>query len=643
MKKITPFLTILCCIFHTIAWGQETVSGKASDEYGKILSGVKIYAISTQTTISTDASGAFSIKIGENANPETDLKIEKEGMMLLEKNYTRTLRIFNFSMKRNALRGQIENQNKEKLANLTVRIEGLNAEDLTNQDGYFRLAIAKETSLTPMPTIFINGFAVPARYVIYTESNTFARILLPNGDGWKKNQKPILTTDLKEQKITTQHTQKDSTPTFSDYSKHLNNISIELERTQEMLTEKHDILKSQIENINRRLADEKKLTKEQKQELAQQLLDLEKKMDANNKLYSQSQVTAQEMIADVKDLLAIDSLQKKEIETIKAENQAAQQALAEDEQKLKTQIWVFSLTSALLVAIAASGFFIARQMNRQKEALESALKDRKATQGQLIHTAKMASIGQLTAGVAHELNNPLNVIYVGISSVKQNVDDLQNLLDKYDKIDKEHFNEQKSEIESLKINNDYDFIRSETTILLASIKRSAERATEIVKNMRTFSRLHEEDAKPTNLNENVEATLMMLRSQYESKVEIVKNYGDLPLVECMAGEINQVFINVLENAIQAIEGKGVITITTQKVAQSVFVRIKDNGKGMDEEVQSHIFEPFFTTKKVGSGTGLGLATAKNIIELHKGSIEVKSEEGKGTEILITLPLRFKTG
>jgi len=179
----------------------------------------------------------------------------------------------------------------------------------------------------------------------------------------------------------------------------------------------------------------------------------------------------------------------------------------------------------------------------------------------------------------------------------------------------------------------------ETNKLIESIKTGTDRTTEIIKGLRTFSRMDEDIVKVVDIHENLNSTLILLKNRYKERIEILRNYKDIPQIECYSGPLNQVFMNILSNAIDAIESKGIITVCTSKSEGSVHISIKDNGKGIPEDLQANIFEPFFTTKKIGEGTGLGLSISHGIIEKHRGSIKVKSEVGKGTEFIISLPIK----
>jgi hypothetical protein len=218
-----------------------------------------------------------------------------------------------------------------------------------------------------------------------------------------------------------------------------------------------------------------------------------------------------------------------------------------------------------------------------------------------------------------------------------------SLIEKYDEINEQNVKEKQKEIEEYKKDIDVEYLLEEIGSLLKGIDEGAARTSEIVKGLRTFSRIDETDIKRIDINEGLDSTLILLNSVMRDKIHVEKKYGEIEKVECFGGKINQVFMNIINNAIHAVEKNkerqedGKITITTTQKDHQVLISIRDNGTGMPEEVRSKIFEPFFTTKDVGEGTGLGLSIVYNIIESHKGKIEVESELGKGTEFIITLP------
>lgn len=251
----------------------------------------------------------------------------------------------------------------------------------------------------------------------------------------------------------------------------------------------------------------------------------------------------------------------------------------------------------------------------------------------------MASLGQLVAGIAHEINNPVTFISAGVDSLKTNIDEISQVLDLYQKIKPENVKTKLNEIEDLKERLEYRETRSEIANLLDIIKIGTERTTEIIKGLRSFSRMDEDVLKVADIHENLNTTLILLRNKYKDRINIVKEYGDIPQIECYPGQLNQVFINILANAIDSIGERGKVVIRTSKSNQGIQITITDNGSGIPDEIRSRIFEPFFTTKDVGNGTGLGLSISHGIIEKHMGRIDVSSKVGEGSEFIISLPLK----
>jgi two-component system NtrC family sensor kinase len=283
------------------------------------------------------------------------------------------------------------------------------------------------------------------------------------------------------------------------------------------------------------------------------------------------------------------------------------------------------------------------ELQNTNSTLNVTLTNLKDTQSQLVDAEKMAALGQLTAGIAHEINNPINFVTSNIKPLELDINDLKEIITKYEEIDfDKDVKEQVEEIEAFKKQIDLNFVNNEISSLLSGISEGAKRTAEIIRSLRNFSRIDETDMKPIDLNEGLQSTLVLVKNNLPDNLTVIKEYGNLPKVECLPGKINQVFMNLVSNAIQAIKTKEVqqeeefLTIKTWYEDQQVKISIKDTGIGMTEETKHRIFEPFFTTKDIGEGTGLGLSIVFSIIEKHKGHIEVISKLGEGTEFIITL-------
>jgi signal transduction histidine kinase len=285
-----------------------------------------------------------------------------------------------------------------------------------------------------------------------------------------------------------------------------------------------------------------------------------------------------------------------------------------------------------------------RELEEKNESLQNLYRTLKETQSQLIQSEKMASMGQLVAGVAHELNNPISFIYANMKELENYIsaieEVLQVLLGNLNKVELQQ--QLPKKIAQLQEKYDLQFIQKDVHALINESAEGGRRVKEIVQNLRNFSRLDEGDVKSVDLHEGLNSTLLLLNNEIKNRIEIIKEFGELPKVECHPGQINQVFMNILLNAIQAIEGDGRILISTKTVNRHVQVIIKDSGKGIPEDVKNKVFDPFFTTKPVGKGTGLGLSISYNIIKNHNGEIEMESEPGKGTEFRIKLPVKMST-
>ncbi len=278
-------------------------------------------------------------------------------------------------------------------------------------------------------------------------------------------------------------------------------------------------------------------------------------------------------------------------------------------------------------------------------SLEKANAKLLASQDQLVQSEKLASIGQLAAGVAHEINNPVGFVMSNLGTMAENMNTIQQLLDSYqglvDRLDKEADAKHRNlveEITKFKDEEDLGFILEDTHQLLAESLDGTKRIQEIVQNLRTFARLDDSQVQPVDLNLGLESTLNIVWNQLKYKCTVNKKYGDIPDLCCHPGRLNQVFMNLLVNAGHAIEDKGEITIETWSSHEEIHVRISDTGHGISSDNLSKLFDPFFTTKAIGKGTGLGLSVSHGIVQKHGGRIAVSSEVGEGASFTVSLPL-----
>lgn len=282
-------------------------------------------------------------------------------------------------------------------------------------------------------------------------------------------------------------------------------------------------------------------------------------------------------------------------------------------------------------------------LQKSNTDLNIALENLKKAETQLVHAEKMASLGQLTAGIAHEINNPINFVKSNVQPLKRDLNDLSQLIIKYKQINKNNIDEKLKEISAFVREIDLDILEEEIPILISGIEEGADRTIEIVKGLREFSRSNENVVKKIDIHAGIESTLGLLKKIIPNNITVKKEYGPLPLIEGYPGQLNQVFVNLLTNAAQAIEEipdreNQYIAIKTKSKDAYVAIHISDTGPGIPEEAKNKIFDPFFTTKDVGKGTGLGLSIVYSIIERHGGDIKVISEKEKGTEFIITLPV-----
>jgi PAS domain S-box-containing protein len=316
----------------------------------------------------------------------------------------------------------------------------------------------------------------------------------------------------------------------------------------------------------------------------------------------------------------------------------AHQKDLENEVKKRTEE-IRALNSELLVSNEYLNE-LNQELQTQKEELQEALKTLKTTQSQLIQSEKMASIGVLTSGIAHEINNPINFISSGVTGLKMA---LENLLDYVNQTEYHCINQDNQMCESLlkELKTKHNVVKAMENIpkLLQPIQNGIDRTTEIIKGLRIFSRLDNEERTIANIEDIIDSTLVILKNKYKNRIEIIQELDNQKELLCFPGKLGQVILNITMNAVQAIDDKGTIKINTwvDKQKELYNIIISDTGEGMDENTREKIFDPFFTTKPVGIGTGIGLSIVHGIIEDHGGKIRVESEPGKGAAFFISLP------
>ena len=322
---------------------------------------------------------------------------------------------------------------------------------------------------------------------------------------------------------------------------------------------------------------------------------------------------------------------EEELERFAFENEYAKVTLEEQAHQLAEII--YELEAAKEQAEAAT-----RQWQEANQKL-------KENQAHMVHSEKLASLGQLAAGVAHEINNPIGFVTSNLGTLSEYTEIFTRLLDAHQTLIDQLAPDQRAthqgvlrRIDDLREEEDLDFLREDVGDLLAESLNGLHRVKEIVQGLKSFARLDEADMQVTDVNECIEATLTVISNEIKYRCEVHKKLCALPQIRCYPGQLNQVFMNLLMNAVHAIEEHGEITIETQALEGEVIIRISDTGKGIPAEIIPKLFNPFFTTKPVGQGTGLGLSISYGIIQKHGGRIEVESEVGRGTTFTIYLPI-----
>ncbi|ALP52948.1 hypothetical protein Tel_07155 [Candidatus Tenderia electrophaga] len=311
-----------------------------------------------------------------------------------------------------------------------------------------------------------------------------------------------------------------------------------------------------------------------------------------------------------------------------------------DETRLLDRAKITEPYAYLLKPYRERELHIAIEIALHKYTKDSEIKEVKE---QLLQAEKLATIGQLAAGVAHEINNPIGYINSNLGALKKYLADILKLVNAYRNAEAHLVDEHViAHLREIKSNIDLDYLLEDMGDLVSESQEGINRVTKIVQDLKDFSRAHKDEWMYSDIHQGIDSTLNIVHNELKYKAEIVKNYGDLPHVECIPSQLNQVFTNLLVNAAHAIEDHGTITITTS-VADGEYIQVKiaDDGSGIEPEIAEKIFNPFFSTKPVGKGTGLGLSLSESIIDKHNGRISVDSTPGLGTVFTVTIPLNHE--
>jgi len=278
-------------------------------------------------------------------------------------------------------------------------------------------------------------------------------------------------------------------------------------------------------------------------------------------------------------------------------------------------------------------------LEEEKSAQARLIARLEEAQAQLLQSEKMAAIGQLAAGVAHEINNPIGFVSSNVNSLRGYLNDLFTLIDAYEKACDGPYRPAHPELASLREKIDYNFLRQDINDLLLESADGLDRVNRIVKDLREFSHVDSSEWQLADLHKGLDSTLNVIWNEVKFKAQVIKYYGDIEPIECMGSQINQVFLNLIINASHAVGTAGEIIISSGREDDGVFIEVADNGHGIPLDIQNRIFEPFFTTKPVGMGSGLGLSLSYNIVVKHHGRLTVESEPDQGSRFRLWLPLR----
>ncbi|MCW3808010.1 YfiR/HmsC family protein [Plebeiibacterium marinum] len=416
---------------------------------------------------------------------------------------------------------------------------------------------------------------------------------------------------------------------LKNYKTQINNQKQAYIKSQEKLENFNDSLqqaKNMLNDYTREISNNMAILLEQQQEISNNKKILSQK---NSIIETQQNVVVIFSIA-ITIILVLFFLMLKAFHDKKRKNQQ----LKKQKKEIEEQYKILEKNKNLIESMMD-------ELGEKNEELYTTLEENKRIQNKLVHSEKMASLGVLSAGIAHEINNPINFVYAGINSLLRDFEDIEPVINEVSNlnVENENLKEKIEYIKQLKEENYFDEAVEAIPQIINDIKLGADRTAEIVKGLRNFTRMDKDKCELLNINSGLDTSLLLLKNKYKNRIEIIKNYDNkLPEIYCFPGKINQAFLNILSNAVDSIEDKGTISVSTEKLDDIINVSIKDSGCGIPNDIQSKIFDPFFTTKSVGEGTGLGLSITFGIIEEHNGTIDVISNENTGSEFIIKLPM-----
>ncbi len=663
-KKYLYFFLLMFWASVSFAQNNEVhfVEGKIVNDFRnkKAVKGVEVQLQKPQsTTVMTNSRGEFSIMTSQKVHPnkvvflvnksilkDNSVHVETDGsyMISIEGLELQKQEKVYFTDKNLVLQFYQIDQNKKKTSFKKGRIKIGGIEYFTEANGELNLLFQAT----------VGDFLVDIK-------NSNMPPFVPNEN---KNNKQRAEDSAKN--IQKKPSQVDSIVSTNVTQQRLEKMLSDFEKSQNMVAQQQEELQTELDNINE-LINSQNIQADYRQ----YLIRLQKMLQQNYENYLKANKRTKDLLNQISQLIQrLDSVENqhlKKLEKIQLEKENLEDQTLEEFEKYQNRLFLLLILVILLVFGVYHAWRVAKNFKKQNEQLAKqqaeilekneelsrSYSDLQKVQTHMIQSEKMASIGQLTAGVAHEINNPINYVLAGTETLQEVLQETFLLLEQ--QILKEN---PRNDTNLLR----FEELKQDSSMLIADIHKGASRTAEIVKNLRIFARLDENNLKKINLHESIEATLLLLNSQIsKNHIQVEKRYDEkTPIIEVFPAQINQALINLLLNAIEASGTNGKIGVETQYVENQeqilyatfpiyntfsekttfpfVQIAIKDSGKGILPEAYKHIFEPFFTTKPVGKGTGIGLAVVHSIIEKHHGNMQI-GNSAEGAVFVVNLPLK----